>query len=216
MASTTVLFDDSATVTSVGDEVALEDIDGRSLRRLRNRERVVDAYLELVTMGNRNPSVDDLAKYSGISFRSIYRYFSSTEELVKAATERGLDRFSADLDTATTPTGTLVERIDRLIEQRLDLYRRAAPFISAAKGQPFSGDIRDMFRRIRQIMAERLAAQFAPELAEFTPDERRAAVAGLYLGFLNDSLTMLHDLYDGEEHAIRAVLRDHARRHLLR
>lgn len=49
--------------------------DGRVANRLRNREMVLDAYVDLVTEGE-TASLDQLVERSGIARRSVLRYFA--------------------------------------------------------------------------------------------------------------------------------------------
>jgi AcrR family transcriptional regulator len=62
-----------------------EAVDGRTARRLENRERVLDAALELVAEG-ADLDVDAIAQRSGISVRSVYNYFPTARHLVAACT----------------------------------------------------------------------------------------------------------------------------------
>ncbi|MEL6889953.1 MAG: TetR/AcrR family transcriptional regulator [Actinomycetota bacterium] len=191
------------------------EIDGRSLRRLRNREKVIDSYLELVAAGNRSPSIDDLAKYSGISFRSIYRYFESPTELVAAAAERGYQMFSRDLVVRDEGMGSLQERVERLVEQRIALYRRSAPFVAAARSTHSDDEsVNALFEKLRSALGRQVSRHFDPELASLDHDQRRAKVAGIYFAFLYDGMRMLHDLYPNDDEQIKAVLVDHVLRHL--
>ena len=213
--TTTGLTSEASGTASSAPKAAEQTTDGRSLRRLRNRERVLDAYLELVTAGNRNPTVDDLARYSGISFRAIYRYFSSTSELVADALDRGLAQFRRDISVPNEGVGPLGERINRLVDQRLALHRRAAPFISAARSSHFDDDrIGELFSQLRRTLGEQLGRHFAPELEGFDDDERQARIATIYFAFLYDSMSLLTDLYGDDDQAIRAVLAGHVRRQL--
>ena len=66
----------------------LASIDGRRARRDRNRETVVDAILSLYQEGNVSPSLDEIADRSGVSHRSVFRYFQDLEELYRVAIER--------------------------------------------------------------------------------------------------------------------------------
>ena len=45
-------------------------VDGRHLRRQRNRDAVVAALLELYGEGNLDPTTDEVAQRSGLSARS--------------------------------------------------------------------------------------------------------------------------------------------------
>ena len=67
-------------------------VDGRTARRDRNRLAVLDAVLELFEEGNMNPGVHEVADRSGVSLRSVYRYFEDLDELITAAIDRHLER----------------------------------------------------------------------------------------------------------------------------
>ena len=62
--------------------------DGRTARRDRNREAVLDAVLELFSEDAASPAPDDVAARSGVSLRSVYRYFDDMETLIRAAMAR--------------------------------------------------------------------------------------------------------------------------------
>ena len=61
------------------NDVALrsEEVDGRHLRRERNREAVVEALLEFYREGNLQPSATEVAERAGSSARSVRPVFSS-------------------------------------------------------------------------------------------------------------------------------------------
>ncbi len=201
--------------TAADHEEPSPEIDGRSLRRIRNREKVIDSYLELVAAGNRSPSIDDLAKYSGISFRSIYRYFDAPADLVGAAAERALEMFGGDLAVPDEGVGPLDERIERLVDQRLALYRRSMPYVTAARtAHGDDATIINLFAQLRRTLIDQLGQHFAVEFEQLDDEARRARQIGIYFGFLHDSLRMLHDLYPEDDATIRAILIDHVTRHL--
>src|ERR1035438_5413311 len=62
-----------------------EGTDGRQLRRRRNRETVVDALLDLYRDGNLRPSTEEIAARSGLSPRSLFRYFDDVDDLTRTA-----------------------------------------------------------------------------------------------------------------------------------
>ena len=71
-------------MTGVVDETT----DGRTARRDRNRELVLDAALELFREGHLEPTALQVAERSGLSPRSVFRYFEDTEALLRAAIAR--------------------------------------------------------------------------------------------------------------------------------
>jgi len=70
------------------------EVDGRTARRDRNREAVLDAVLELFSEGNLAPSPDDVAQRAGISLRSVYRYVADSDGLIRDAIERHTERIA--------------------------------------------------------------------------------------------------------------------------
>src|SRR5262245_30496633 len=102
-------------------------IDGRSSRRDRNRVAVVDAYLDLIADGNPRPSVADVATRSGVSHRSVFRYFADRDELTRISIERQVGRVVSLIDTAIPDEATLEERIELALQRRLDLFEAIGP-----------------------------------------------------------------------------------------
>jgi len=101
--------------------------DGRSTRRDRNRVAVVDAYLDLINDGHPRPSVADVAARSGVSHRSVFRYFADREELTRTSIERQVGRVVSLLDTTVPPEASLDERIELVLRRRFDLFEAVAP-----------------------------------------------------------------------------------------
>ena len=64
--------------------------DGRIDRRLRNREAVIEATIKMFIEGEVIPAMDDVAERAGVSLRSVYRYFATRDELIRAALEQWL------------------------------------------------------------------------------------------------------------------------------
>jgi AcrR family transcriptional regulator len=85
------------------------------------RKRIIDTALRLVDrQGAARTTVSDIADALGITRRTVYRYFTGTDELFAAAAESALgsfvtqiDRIVADMDV----TGQLVEVVAYIIER---------------------------------------------------------------------------------------------------
>ncbi len=105
----------------------LPNADGRRARRDRNKYAVVDAYLDLVRAGNQRPSIADVAEHSGVSHRSVFRYFADKDELARTAIERqhAVARPVAMLTVG--PGAPLFERIDKFVTRRMELFEVIAP-----------------------------------------------------------------------------------------
>lgn len=155
------------------------ELDGRRARRGRNRETVVDALLELFREGELNPSVAAVAERSGVSLRSVFRYFDDLDEMGRIAIQRHLDEVGHLFDLPKLGQGTRSERIDALVAQRSALYERVAPVVRAAMLRaPFQPVISEGLVARRALLREQLRQQFAPELATLAEDEVPLVVSG--------------------------------------
>jgi AcrR family transcriptional regulator len=142
------------------------ELDGRRARRGRNREAVVDALLELFREGELNPSVAMVAERSGISLRSVFRYFDDLDEMGRIAIQRHLDEVGYLFDLPKLGEGSRADRIAALVTQRASLYERVAPVVRAAMLRaPFQPVIAEGLAARRALMRDQLQRQFAPELA---------------------------------------------------
>jgi AcrR family transcriptional regulator len=162
--------------TATGDSDAPPD--GRNLRRDRNRDAVVTTLLELYREGDLNPSADTIAARTGISVRSLFRYFDDAEAMSRAAIGRQQQHL-APLYALDIPSGlSLADRVDRFVAARVQLLEgmgevgRAARV--AATRQPL---VLAELARIRRTLRRQLTAVFADELEALPPARRRATVA---------------------------------------
>lgn len=170
-----------ATATDAG-AVETTSVDGRTARRDRNRDAVLDAVIDLFTEGQVELVAADVAERSGVSLRSVYRYFDDLEALARAAIARQTERFAPLAALADDRSGTLDERIDRIVDVRLRLYeavgatRRAA--IQRAASNPI---LADQLERTRVLLDRQVEALFAPELDALDPKVRATVAPALDL-----------------------------------
>ncbi len=160
----------------MSESLPVSTVDGRRARRDQNRERVVDALLELYREGELQPAVADVAERSGVSHRSVFRYFEDLDELYRVAIERQYAAVADLWKISRIGQGALADRVERIVAQRLELYVIAAPVARVghmrAPTQPVLGDhLRDS---VAQSL-EQIRAHFSPELETMEPAERDAA-----------------------------------------
>ena len=135
-------------------------VDGRTARRVQNADVVVDAVLELLAEGHLRPSGAQIAERSGISPRSVFRYFDDLEQLTMVAVERQTSR-KDHLFRRLEPGGTKRERIERLVDHRLALWDDVGPIIRAARlREPFQPSIAAALDRRRRQLRAQLVALF--------------------------------------------------------
>lgn len=157
-----------------------ETSDGRRLRRSRNRETVVDALLALYNEGNLDPSAADVAERSGLSPRSLFRYFTDVDDLARAAIDRQyailLPRALIELDT----DAPLEERAKSLVERRVTVFEIVGNVgLVARLRAPFEPVIAEQLTGIRSQMRAQIEALFPKELKALGAARGRAALAAI-------------------------------------
>jgi AcrR family transcriptional regulator len=164
-------------VTDVADTTT---VDGRTARRDRNRDLVLDAVIALFTEDQLAPNAADVAHRSGVSLRSVYRYFADQDELMRAAIARHAERVAPLYEVPDIGEGPLDGRIERLVSWRIRLYEAAAPTARAAlQRAPVNPLLREQMERARTRLRDQTEAMFGPELEAMTEADRRTALAAV-------------------------------------
>ena len=140
-------------------------IDGRRLRAERGRAAVVAATLELVDGGNPVPTFADIAEVSGVSERTIFRYFPDREALFGAVATEVFPRIAHCL-TVTPAPGDVAARATELVGLRLELARHTAGLSRSVERLAPSSRLSAALLAVRNDrLQEQVRAWFAPELA---------------------------------------------------
>jgi AcrR family transcriptional regulator len=154
-------------------------VDGRTARRDRNRDRVLDAVIELFTEGEV-PVPATVAARSGVSLRSVYRYVEDTDALVRAAIGRHLERAAPLLEVDDLTEGDLPERADRLVAARLRFHDEVGATVRAAIARAGANPaLADRLADSRREVRDQVTEAFGPELAELPDDAALAATAAI-------------------------------------
>ena len=170
----------------VKERMDTADVDGRTARRDRNRDAVLDAVLELFSEDCLAPAAQDVAARSGVSLRSVYRYYEDMDELVRRAIARNVERSAPLFEVPGPDDGDLAHRIDVFVAARLALYEAMAPTMRAALlGARRSEPVRQQIDAARHRLLEQVRHTFRPELAALPAAARRevASAVDVLLGF---------------------------------
>ena len=111
----------------------IDEGDGRSLRRKRNRDAVISALIDLIQEGNLTPTVAKIADRAAVSHRSVFRYFDDLNDLARTAIETEFRKTWPLSVITNVGEGPLDERIDAL-----------APLIDTLATSRFRQRINDM------------------------------------------------------------------------
>jgi AcrR family transcriptional regulator len=195
------------------DEVVAGD--GRVARRERNRSAVLDAVVELFEAGNTEPAVEDVAVLSGVSSRSIYRYFHHRDELVRAAMWHLRARVEPQMQLVDIGEGPLDERIDNFVAHRLAVFAVLAPITRAARRTANSLDLSsEEFGAFQMVLRQQFLDQFEPEFSTLAGRVLTRAVVAAEIAFQFDSLEYLFTSFEGNTDEMGHLLGRQLRIHL--
>jgi AcrR family transcriptional regulator len=172
-----------------GPDSAAAHTDGRVARRERNIDAVLDVVLEMFAEESLFPTMEQAAKRSGLSLRSLYRYFADPSELLEATIRRNRERTAPLAHLHAIGQGLLDARIDDFVAMRLRVYEAVGPVYRATLAHAHRlPRISDERATTRRALRQQFELQFAPELESGVPADSEAALAA------GDLLTQLDSI----------------------
>lgn len=182
-----------------------EPVDGRVARRQRNIDTVLDAVLDLFVEDMMFPTIDQVATRSGLSLRSLYRYFADPGELLEAAISRTSRIGVEQAQLHAIGQGPLDERIEDFTTMRLRVHEAVGPVFRATLANAvLHPRIRQQLASDRERMQEQFRRQFATEL-DALPHAKRDAVLSA-----GDLLTQLESIEFLRRHRGLSVAETHS------
>jgi AcrR family transcriptional regulator len=183
----------------------------RDAKKEEWRNRILDAFIGLLVEGGTDLSHDALAARSGVSRRTVYRYFPDREALMEAALER--------VRSFAGPQVALPASAEELIETLEPIYTgfdRIAPLAIMLRSTPQGRALR-LSQNRRRVAA--YTAALADAVKALPKEDRRLATAMIQVLHTTPWLEM-HDHWGLEGRqiaratrwAIRTLLADLARR----
>ncbi len=156
-----------------------QHLDGRRARREQNVEAVVDAMLDLLGDGNLSPGAAAVAERSGVSLRSVFRYFDDMDSLTSRAIARQMER-AAPLFDLLDDSGSTSERAERLAAHRVMQHAKLAPFarIAILRSAEYPVVAEGLATR-RDALRRQVEALFAIELDARDESERSDVLTAL-------------------------------------
>ena len=164
-------------------------VDGRTARRDRGRNAVLESALQLFEEGNFEPSHEQIAERAGVSTRSVYRYFENRDELVRAVIAHKQLTVLPYFQIENSGEGELSDRLARFVESRLKVYE-AIGATARAMAIKSSSDpiIREQIEFRKSIFRQQIQTYFARELEQMTSTQHSAALNAI------DTLTQIESL----------------------
>jgi len=171
--------------------LADEHVDGRTLRRTRNRTAVIAALLEIIREGNLRPGASEIADRAGVSHRSIFRYFDDLDDLVRTAIDHAFEQAGPMADIPDIGSGSFDERIASFVDARLALFESVDGTMQLARMRaPSIPSIDEGIAEIAAMFKNQIAEHFAQELAAVDEVDRDLLVDGVLVLTSYDSFTI--------------------------
>lgn len=186
--------------------IPLDDdhVDGRTLRRTRNRAAVIVALLAIIREGNLHPGASEIADRAGVSHRSIFRYFEDLDDLVRTAIDHAFVEAGPLADISDIGVGSLDKRIATLVDARIALYQHVDGTMQLARMRaPKIPAIDEGIAAVAEVFREQIAEHFAPELDAVGDDERPLLIDGILVLTSYDSFTIHVRLLHSDVERIR-------------
>lgn len=116
--------------------------------------------------------MEAIADEAEVSARSIFRYFTDVDDVVRTAIEQGV-RIAVPLSIIPdTGEGPLELRIDTFVDSRLRLYSGTHEFGRVARNRSDSiPALADAVAQIYELLRTQARAHFEPELSLLDPDD---------------------------------------------
>lgn len=146
--------------------------DGRVALRMRNRQRVIDALIELVDGGEISPSMESIVDRSGVSERSVFRYFTDLADLSLSAVRAVMERAEPARVIHDQGEGSLEYRIDQMIAARLRVATLTHSFgMLARRKLAVVPEIQQGLSNVKILLRSQFRQQFGPELDTMSETE---------------------------------------------
>ena len=190
-------------------------VDGRSLRRERNRQDIVDALLGLIENGETEISAALIASKAGLSERSIFRYFDDVNDLYRSVCDLA---FSKEIEFALIDDagiGSLDTKIENFVNQRVRIYTMNEKVAPAARSFAFKNPvIKNQLVFGRKLLRAQITQHFAHELSAVDKSQQQVAVATIDALTTFESYDMMRSDQKMSVHTIKSILTEAIRKAL--
>jgi AcrR family transcriptional regulator len=148
-------------------------IDGRRKRRVTNKLRTTEAILDLILETGEVPSIEAMAEQSGVSRRSVFRFFNNKAELYSEMLNLMLQRVQSRYSfPVPDPERSLEETVRLWIDLRIQINEYIMPLRTLVeekkRGSSLIQDLQKDARQSEQLFIHDL---FCPHLHDHAEKE---------------------------------------------
>ena len=145
----------------------LSPTDGRVLRRADNREAALRSGIDLFARNKVAPTIEEVAAESGISIRSLYRYFGDASVMIVEATQLLVEETRPLATFSPMGEGPLADRIATLVGAHFRAYQHVRPALRATiLNIAAQAELAPAQHAARELLRLQFSIHFAPELQQ--------------------------------------------------
>lgn len=184
-------------------ELAAEP-DLRRARRERGRQAVIDTAYQIFMTGEERPAAAEIARRSGVSTSSLFRYFTSIDDLRGQVAERFLDQHRDLLDARPPDGATFEERSRAFADLRIQVGLTFGPIAQRLQARMFDEPgLASIRARFRTMLADQVDAYFEAELGAATPARRADLMAVIDSATSVEAFRILYESHGRTEPQVR-------------
>jgi AcrR family transcriptional regulator len=139
---------------------------------VRRRQRVIDAFIDLVLEGDPSPTPPSVAERAGVSRASVFRYFETLDELRAETAGRVLERFVDLFELGEPSTTSTADRAADFVASRLRFHETLHPLALLQRRHAADPEAAAAIDMGRNLLADQVRTYFRHDL-EPLDDERR-------------------------------------------
>ncbi len=146
--------------------------DGRLRRSERTKHKIVSAYLTLVRLHLREPSMREVAEVAGCALRSVYERMSDTHTLRLAALDHAINGTLRKFDVRLHGLGRQL-RLQAIVKFQVEEYEQWAPLWHFLMQHEHLPDVKVRLDQIRhRVLRDRMVELYRSELAGSSEADR--------------------------------------------
>ncbi|HEX4917824.1 MAG TPA: TetR/AcrR family transcriptional regulator [Limnobacter sp.] len=103
-----------------------EQADGRRDRGARNKQLIVNAFLDYIREGNLNPTAQQVSERAGVGLRTVFRHFQDMETLYREMAH-AVDAIIAPVLQTPLEGRTWQDKLHHAIDRRSAMFEQLMP-----------------------------------------------------------------------------------------
>lgn len=156
----------------------VEKTDGRRARTARGKAIAIQALLEIIDEGRPFMTVADVVERSGISERTLFRYFGTVDKILSETAGAVYPRMEKYFDM-TPPKGSLESRIEALVALRLSYIASFGGLARTVDAHAPQSEMANVIRVVRDTMFANQVTAWLGESAEKLSSESLTVLQSL-------------------------------------